>query len=120
MTIRTASKTAVFHRPLVLGGLDEAQPAGIYQAETDHEQIEDVSFLAFCPISALIHPHPTREQPGITQMMAIDPNELKEAMARDGETERGELPRGDRLNPSWRNGLFLLHVVAISNRRLEA
>lgn len=106
MTIRTTSKTVVFHRLLVLGGLDEAQPAGIRQAETDHEQIEDASFLAFRPSSTRIHPHPTCAQPGITQTIAIDPSALKEAVARDGETERGELPRGDGLNPSWQNGPF--------------
>lgn len=88
MTIRTTNKTVVFHHPFVLSDLDEVQPAGAYQVETDDEQIEDVSFLAFRRISTLIHLHPTREQPGITQTMTIDPNELERALARDSDPFR--------------------------------
>jgi hypothetical protein len=88
MTIRTTSKTVIFHHPFVLSGLDESQPAGIYRVETDDEQMEDVSFLAFRRVSTLIHLHPSRSAPGIRQTMTIDPNELDQALARDGEMER--------------------------------
>jgi len=96
MTIRTTSKTVVFHYPFMLSGLEALQPAGTYQVETDEEQMEDVSFLAFHRIATLIHLHPTREQPGITQTMTVDPNELEQALARDGEMERRGARHGDR------------------------
>jgi len=92
MTIRTTSKSVVFHHPFVLAGLDALQPAGTYEVETDDEQMEEVSFLAFRRVSTLIHLHPTRERPGVTQTMVIDPNELERALVRDGEMERTELP----------------------------
>ena len=95
MTIRTTSKTVVFHHPFILSGLDEAQPAGTYQIETDDQQMEDVSFLAFRRVSTFIHLHPSREQPGIRQTMTVDPSELERVLALDSETERREPSRAD-------------------------
>jgi hypothetical protein len=87
MTIRTSSRTVIFQHPFVLDGLDEQQPAGAYEIETDDEQIEDVSFIAFRRVSTLIHLHPSPKGPGITQTLTVDPNELERALAHDREVE---------------------------------
>jgi hypothetical protein len=84
----------------MLAGLDEQQPAGAYQVETDEAQIEDVSFPAFRRISTVIHLHPTRDQPGITQMMTVDPLELDRALARDREAESTKPSRADAADGS--------------------
>ncbi|HVJ42435.1 MAG TPA: hypothetical protein VM639_13110 [Dongiaceae bacterium] len=96
MTIRTTTTSVIFHYPFILSGLDERQPAGTYQVETDEEQIEDVSFVAFRRLSTLIHLHATQERPGIMQTMTVDPKELELALARDGETEGADSPDGER------------------------
>jgi len=95
MTIRTTTKNVIFHYPFILSGLDERQPAGTYQIETDDELMEDVSFLAYRRVSTLIHLHATRERPDITQTMTVDPDELELALARDGETEGADSPEGE-------------------------
>ena len=83
MTIRTTVKTVTFARPFVLNGLDEVQPAGSYEVETDEVLLESASFPAYRRILTLIHLHAQPFHPGTTRSVTIDPEELVVALARD-------------------------------------
>ena len=88
MTIRTSTKTVTFKRPFVLGGFDEVLPAGNYIVETDEELIEGISFPAHRRILTVMHLHPKASDPGLTQTLTIDPNELDAALKRDQATAK--------------------------------
>ena len=87
MTIRTTRTTVTFKRPFVLAGIDEEQPAGVYDIEMDEERLEGLSFPAYRRVLTLIHLHPKTSNPGLTQSMRIDPDELKAALQRDQASE---------------------------------
>ena len=83
MTIRTTRTTVTFKRSFLLSGIDEEQPAGVYDIETDEERLEGLSFPAYRRVLTLIHLHPKTSNPGLSQSMRIDPDELKAALQRD-------------------------------------
>ena len=83
MMIRTIKKTVTFRRPFILGGLDEVLPAGAYCVETDEELLDSISFPAYRRILTVMHLHPKPSDPGLTQTLTIDPNELDAAIKRD-------------------------------------
>ena len=82
-TTRTTRTTVTFKKPFVLAGIDEEQPAGVYDIETDDERLEGLSFPAYRRVLTLIHLHPKTSNPGLTQSMRIDPDELQVALQRD-------------------------------------
>lgn len=81
--IRTSEQTVTFRRPFVLSGLAGIQPAGDYAVEIDEELLDGISFAAYRRIRALVHLHAESGEPGVRQVVAVDPNELDAAMARD-------------------------------------
>jgi hypothetical protein len=83
MTIRTLNTTVTFTRPFTLSGLDEVQPAGAYEIESDEELLEGISFLAYRRVSTLIHLHAVAGNPALTRAMTVDPVELDAALERD-------------------------------------
>ena len=83
MTIRTTRTTVIFNRAFVLAGIDEEQPAGVYDIETDEERLEGLSFSGYRRLQTLIHLHPKTGNPSLTQTMKIDPDELAEALQRE-------------------------------------
>jgi hypothetical protein len=83
MTIRTSSKTVTFMRPFVLDGLDEVQPAGTYDVETDEELLDTLSTPAYRRISTLLHLHARPSSPGVSRTVTIDPVELETVLAED-------------------------------------
>lgn len=83
MTVRTSVKTVTFTRPFVLDGLDEVQPAGSYEVETDEELLDSVSFPVYRRIMTLIRLHAQPTQPGMTRGVTVDPQELDAALCRD-------------------------------------
>lgn len=99
MTIRTISKTVTFSHPFRLDGLEEPQPAGDYQIETDEELMDSLSFIGYHRLATLIHLHPRADQPGMVQEMTIDPAQLDIALAAD---QRGEPETGP-----WGRSLFV-------------
>jgi hypothetical protein len=80
---RTSEQTVTFRRPFVLPGLDGMQPAGDYAVEMDEELLDGISFTAYRRVRALIHLHAKPGDPRVTQVAAIDPNDLDAAVARD-------------------------------------
>ena len=83
MTTRTTSGIVTFSYPFRLDGLDEPQPAGDYQIETDEVLLESVSFIGYRRAAILIRLHPEARQPGIIREMTIDPAVLDKALAED-------------------------------------
>ena len=83
MTMRTIVKTITLAHAFHLSGVDEEQPAGTYEVETDEELIEDMSFLGYRRISTMIHLHQLESRPGISQSLTIDPTELAAVMEAD-------------------------------------
>ena len=85
MTTRTSKRTVIFHRPFILGELDEEQPAGAYIVETDEELLEGISFPVYRRIATLIRLHAKPGRPGVVQTLYIDPKELEAALLRDAK-----------------------------------
>lgn len=83
MTIRTTKQTVTFRRPFNLASFDRTLPAGAYKVETDEELLEGISFQAYRRIATLIHLHAHAGEPGLTQTLIIDPQELDAARAND-------------------------------------
>ena len=79
MTTRTTRKTVTFTQPFVLSGLAGAQPAGMYEVDTDEERIDSLSLLAYRRVATSIEVH----RNGATQVFPIDPVELDAALLRD-------------------------------------
>jgi len=66
-----------------LDGLDEVQPAGLYDLELDEELINGISFVAYRKVSVLIHLHPEENVSGFTRPFNISPSELEAVLKRD-------------------------------------
>ncbi len=87
MTIRSTSKTVTFAHAFRLGGVDGEHPAGNYTVETDEEQIDAASMVAYRRMATWIRlPLPSRVV-GSSQTVMIDPAELDAALARDAMSE---------------------------------
>lgn len=83
MTVRTSRRTVSFRRPFALGQVDGLLPAGDYTVETDVELLEGVSLQAYRRIQTLIYLRDLPGHPGVTQIVAIDPDELDAALQND-------------------------------------
>lgn len=88
MPLRTTSKTVVFKRPFIIGGFDQLQPAGTYTVDTEEEQLDAVSFPAWKRLATVI----AINSAGATEYRRIDPDELHEALMRDGQQEDPNAP----------------------------
>ncbi|MCW9036078.1 MAG: hypothetical protein OQJ97_17790 [Rhodospirillales bacterium] len=85
MTTRTSTETVTFSRPFYLNGLDEAQPAGAYQVETDEELIQGISFTAYRKVLTLIYLNSENGHSKLTRPFEIDPDDLTAALKQDEE-----------------------------------
>ena len=93
---RTLSRLVVFRRPFVLSGLDPLQPAGTYRVDTDEEQLDTLTVVAWRRTATVIQ----LERAGITVHLAVDPTELHEALMRDGAQPGHDAPYSQSPN-SW-------------------
>lgn len=80
MVTRTNSRQVVFRRPFLLSGFDALQPAGTYTVDTEEELIDALSFPAWKRVMTAMQL--TRSD--TTEYIPIDPDELHEALMRDG------------------------------------
>ena len=81
METRTTTKLVTFRRPFVLPGLDGPQPPGTYTIHMEEEMLDTLSFVGWRQIGCAIVLH--RE--GAEEHVTIDPQELREALVRDGD-----------------------------------
>jgi hypothetical protein len=85
MTLRTTRTLVTFARPFWLDDAAELQPAGTYAVQTDEEQIEGLSFLAYRRVATTIS-LPLKAAPkGSFQIATVDPADLEAALKRDGQ-----------------------------------
>jgi hypothetical protein len=85
MTLRTTQKFVTFNRPFWLDEVAERQPAGTYVVQTDEEQIEGLSFLAYRRLATTISLPLNGAPKGSVQIISVDPADLEAALRRDGE-----------------------------------
>lgn len=85
MTIRTTRTTVAFAHPFELKGVDRVLPPGDYRVVTDEELMDWASFPVYRRISTMIFV-PT-DHPSSTEMIAIDPADLKAACEKDAHAE---------------------------------
>jgi hypothetical protein len=85
MTLRTTRTFVTFVRPFWLDEAPELQPAGTYVVQTDEEQIEGLSFLAYRRLATTISLPLNGAPKGSVQIISVDPADLEAALRRDGE-----------------------------------
>lgn len=81
MEKRTTSKLVTFGRPFTLSGLDGILPPGSYRVLMEEEMLDALSFVGWRQISCVIVLH----RNGGEEHAEIDPQELREALVRDGD-----------------------------------
>ena len=85
MTLRTTRTFVTFARPFWLDEVAELHSAGTYAIQTDEEEIEGLSFLAYRRAATTIS-LPLKAAPtGSFQVVTIDPAALEAALRRDGQ-----------------------------------
>jgi hypothetical protein len=94
MQTRRTKRTVTFNRPFILDGFDAPQPAGAYMVEIEEEVLGTMTFSAYRHMSTTIE----LRQPGCREYFPVDPQELDEALARDGAT----LLQDNLSVPAWR------------------
>src|SRR5579864_5645949 len=80
MVTRTRSQEVVFRRPFVLSGLNSLQPAGTYIVDTEEEQLDTPTVLAWRRTATVVQ----LKRGDTTEYLNVDPVELHEALMRDG------------------------------------
>lgn len=103
MTIRTSSKPITFRRPFTVRGFDETFPAGAYILETDEEQLEGISFVAYRRIASLLHLPGKRGSAVTGRMLPVEPRDIDAALRRD----QAPIEPEDCAAPSLRETLYL-------------
>lgn len=83
MTTRTTSKTVTFRRPFVLADFPSLAPAGDYVVDTEEERIDSLTADIWRRVSTVMLVH----EAGATESRAVDPEDLHEALMRDGEQD---------------------------------
>jgi hypothetical protein len=74
------STTVTFARPFILDGFEELQRPGSYVVDTEQELIDSPSVAAWRRISTVMQ----LNRHGGTEYVPIDPDQLSEALNRDG------------------------------------
>ncbi len=80
MTRRTSRKTVTFLRPFVLQGFANVLPAGDYVIDTEEERLDTSLTLAWRRVSTVMRVRVD----GAVECCTVDPDELSEALLRDG------------------------------------
>jgi hypothetical protein len=83
METRTISRLVTFRKPFLLSSFDGPEPPGTYAIHTE-EKMLDMSFVGWRQIGCAIVLH--RE--GAEEYVSVDPQELREALVRDGDQGR--------------------------------
>lgn len=85
--MRTSRKVVTFDRPFELDGLDGQQPAGSYLVVTDEEPIANILFDAWRRVATTIRIPALGINSGIEQVVAINPENLAAALAKDAAND---------------------------------
>jgi hypothetical protein len=85
MNNRTSEERITFNRTFYLPSVEEVLPPGTYIVETEEEQINSLSFVAYRRVATTITLPALGTEIGSRQVIAIDPSELAAARAKDSE-----------------------------------
>lgn len=89
MTVRTQKKTVTFKKPFLLKYIGRTMPAGEYVILTEEELLEGLSFYAYRKLQTYIYQQLGSDQNELSELYVVDPDELEEAIQRDGATPVG-------------------------------
>ena len=81
MPTRTSHSRVTFRRPFRLAGMDAAAPAGIYKVDLEEERLDTLSVEAWRQTAVILQV----TSAGITDHVTVDPQELRDALLRDGD-----------------------------------
>lgn len=81
METRTTHSTVTFGRPFQLAGMDSIAPAGIYKLDVEEEKLDTISFESWRRTAVTLQV----ARAGVTEYVALAPEDLREALRRDGE-----------------------------------
>ena len=81
MERRITSKLVTFRKPFALSGLGGIQPPGSYTVRIEEEMLDAVSFIGWRQTSTTLLLHYN----GGLEYYAVDPQELREALVKDGD-----------------------------------
>lgn len=79
METRTTHSTVTFRHPFKLMGMDGIAPAGNYRLDVEEEKLDTLTFESWRQTAVILQ----MTRAGVTEYLAIDPQELREALARD-------------------------------------
>jgi hypothetical protein len=79
METRTTHSTVIFRHPFRLAGMDGTAPAGRYRLDMEEEKLDTLTFESWRQTAVILQV--TRA--GVTEHLPIDPQELRDALARD-------------------------------------
>ena len=95
MVTRSSSKQVTFNRPFILSGFDTIQAAGTYTVSTEEELLADMSFAAWKRTGTVMQ----LTRGASTEHVTIDPEELHEALMRDGAQNESAMPSSASPHP---------------------
>ena len=80
MPTRTSHSHITFRRPFRLAGMDATAPAGSYKVDMEEERLDTLTVEAWRQTAVIMQ----ITTAGITEHVAVDPQELRDALSRDG------------------------------------
>jgi hypothetical protein len=87
--MRSTVERVTFRHAFRLKDLEQDQPPGTYEVETDEEPIQGLSFIAYRRVATAIRIPMLGRSTGSSQTIPIDPRDLEAARARDLLAESG-------------------------------
>jgi hypothetical protein len=87
-TTRLTSTTVTFLRPFILDGFEQLQPAGSYIVDTEEELMETL----LAPVWKRTSTAMRLTRHGAEEHVPVDPEQLQEALVRDGAQQDSALP----------------------------
>ena len=81
MEIRTTSKLITFRNPFTLSVLDRVYPPGSYTVRIEEQPLDTISTAGWRQTGCLLELF----RDGAVEYVSVDPQELREALVRDGD-----------------------------------
>ena len=88
MTIRSRREVVTFKHPFQIRGIDRPLPAGAYEAITDEEMIEGLSFAVFRRVATMIMVPAAAPRSSTMEMLSISSIDLSDAQRIDASAPR--------------------------------
>lgn len=83
MERRTTVETLIFRHPFRLAGFEREEAAGVYTIEVEQEALDSLTVIGWRHLGTCIR----LAHQGATELVPVDPAELREAQERDRDPE---------------------------------